>query len=63
MSHKIHLSRFKNRFKEISYHSYNDTELSEMFDFDLLFANKMKRATQSHPRKIFRPVIKNTPED
>lgn len=63
MSHKKHLHRFKNKFKEISYHSYNDTEFGEMFDFDHLFVNRMKRATHSHPRRIFKPIVKNTPED
>lgn len=63
MSHKVHLNRFKNKFREIGYHSYNDTEFGELFDFDYLFVNRTKRATHSHGRKFFKPIIKNTPED
>ncbi|SHJ63463.1 hypothetical protein SAMN02745227_00282 [Anaerobranca californiensis DSM 14826] len=60
---KRNLNRFKNKFKEMGYYNYNYTEFGELFDFDYLFLNKVKRATHCHQRSFFKPSIKNHPDD
>ncbi|QNO16285.1 hypothetical protein HYG86_16655 [Alkalicella caledoniensis] len=63
MTHKRQINRFKAKCKDIGYYTYQDTEFGHLFDFDQSFHKKMQRASHSHQRGFFRPVIKNLPED
>ncbi len=55
--------RFKNKYKDIGYENFYDTEIAHSFEFERIFSDRMRRASHSHQRSVFRPELKNSPED